>query len=207
MGKSKRKVHPRTGHEGSREEYRYSCTFPLTLAFDGVGDQRHASAALPAGNRPGTQETGWAPGPVCVGAEDLASTGARSQDRRARSELLYRLLCPGPQERLNYLGINLISVLLPLSVVCIHWFLICRKISVPYLYRCANLLKRCIVAVVISLQMVKDSPDIVVVFSCGRVKDRHRGSKLVTLSGRVEYEKWMLWWWSGWNSCFVCQGY
>ena len=145
------------------------------------------------GKTPGTQEAGWAPWPVCMGAEDLASTGVRFQERRARSELLYRLLCPGPQERLNHLRINLTSVLLLLSVVCIDWFLICRKISVQFLYRCANLLKRCIVAVVISLRMVKDSPDIVVVFSCDRVRDLHRGSKLVTVSGRVEYEKRMLW--------------
>jgi hypothetical protein len=47
----------------------------------------------------------------------------------------------------------------------------------PFLYRCAKLLKRCIVAFVISLRMVKDSPGIVVVLSCKRLKDR-RGSKL-----------------------------
>ena len=206
IGKNKSKVHPRTGHESS-EEYRYSCTFPLTLAFDWVGGQRHASTALPPGKRPGTQKAGWAPGPVCMGAEDLASTWVRSQDRRARSELLYRLLYPGPQKRLNYLWINLTSVLLLLSVVRINWFLICCKISAPFLYRCANLLKPCVVALAISLQMVKHSPDIVVFLSCDRVKDRHRGSKLITLSGRVEYEKWIVFWWSGWNSCFVCQGY
>jgi hypothetical protein len=36
----KRKVRPRTGHEGSF----------FNLALDGVGGQRHAPAALPPGN-------------------------------------------------------------------------------------------------------------------------------------------------------------
>jgi hypothetical protein len=62
--------------------------------------------------------------------------------------------------------------------VRIRWFLICRNISVPFLYRCAKLLNRCIVAVVISLRMVKGSPGIVVVLNCNRLKDRHRGSNL-----------------------------
>jgi hypothetical protein len=39
-------VHPRTGHEGPEGELRYSSTLSLTLALDGVGDQRHAPAAL-----------------------------------------------------------------------------------------------------------------------------------------------------------------
>jgi hypothetical protein len=42
-------VHPRTGHEGSEREYRYSSTLSLTSALDGVGGQRHAPAALPPG--------------------------------------------------------------------------------------------------------------------------------------------------------------
>ena len=45
--------------------------------------------------RPGTQ-CGWAPGPVWTGAEYLASTGIRSPDRPARSELLHRLNYRGP---------------------------------------------------------------------------------------------------------------
>ena len=40
---------------------------------------------------PVAQEAGWAPGPVWTGAENLASTGIRSPDRPARSQLLYRL--------------------------------------------------------------------------------------------------------------------
>ena len=42
------------------------------------------------------QEAGWAPGPVWTGAENLASTGIRSQDHQARSQSLYRLSYPGP---------------------------------------------------------------------------------------------------------------
>jgi hypothetical protein len=43
------KFHPITGHEGPEGEYRYSCTLSLTSGLDGVGDQRHATAALPRG--------------------------------------------------------------------------------------------------------------------------------------------------------------
>ena len=48
-GKSKGKFHPKTGHESTEEEYRYSSTLSLTSALDGVGGQRHTSAALPPG--------------------------------------------------------------------------------------------------------------------------------------------------------------
>ena len=34
---------------------------------------------------PIVQEVGWAPGPVWIGAENLAFTGIRSPDRQARS--------------------------------------------------------------------------------------------------------------------------
>jgi hypothetical protein len=37
------------------------------------------------------QEAGWAPGPVWIGAENLALIGIRSPDRPARSQSLYRL--------------------------------------------------------------------------------------------------------------------
>ena len=40
---------------------------------------------------PIVQEAVWAPGPVWRGAENLAPTGIRSQDRPARSQSLYRL--------------------------------------------------------------------------------------------------------------------
>jgi hypothetical protein len=81
-------VHPRTGHEGPEGEQRYSSTLSLTSALDGVGGQRHALAALAPGKRtvPIVQEAGWAPGPVWTGTENLAPTGIRSPDLRARSE-------------------------------------------------------------------------------------------------------------------------
>jgi hypothetical protein len=52
----------------------------------GVGDQRHAPAALPPWKDPVTpvQEAGWAPGPVWTGTENLASTGLRFPDDAAR---------------------------------------------------------------------------------------------------------------------------
>ena len=40
---------------------------------------------------PIVQEAGWTPGPVWTGAENLDSTGFRSPDSPARSQLLYRL--------------------------------------------------------------------------------------------------------------------
>jgi len=40
---------------------------------------------------PIVQETGWAPGPVWTGAENLTPTGIRSPDRPSRSQSLYRL--------------------------------------------------------------------------------------------------------------------
>ena len=43
---------------------------------------------------PIVQETGWAPGPVWTGAENLAPTEIRSLDRPARSQSLYRLSYP-----------------------------------------------------------------------------------------------------------------
>ena len=62
----------------------------------GVGGKCHAAATLPPRKRPGThlQEAGWAPGPVWMGADNLASTGIRSSDLPAHSELLYWLSYP-----------------------------------------------------------------------------------------------------------------
>jgi hypothetical protein len=62
----------------------------MTLALEGVGGQRHAQAAFTAGKNPVpiVQEAGWAPGPVWIGAENLAPTGIRSPDLPARSESL-----------------------------------------------------------------------------------------------------------------------
>jgi hypothetical protein len=54
----------------------------------GVGGQRHAPAALPPGQRPGTHFTGgWvSPRAGLDGAENFAPIGIRSPDRPARSE-------------------------------------------------------------------------------------------------------------------------
>ena len=49
LRKGKGKVRPRTGHEVLEGEQIYSCTLSLTSTLDGVGDQRHALAALPLG--------------------------------------------------------------------------------------------------------------------------------------------------------------
>ena len=43
------------------------------------------------------QEVGWAPGPVWIGAENLAPTRIRSPDRPAHSQSLYQLSYPSPQ--------------------------------------------------------------------------------------------------------------
>jgi len=43
---------------------------------------------------PIVQESGWAPGPVWTGAENLAPTGNRSPDRPASSQSLFRLRYP-----------------------------------------------------------------------------------------------------------------
>jgi hypothetical protein len=70
----------------------------LTLTLDGVGGQRHAPAALRKAKtrHPLYRGLGLVPGPFSKGAENLASTGIRSQDRPARSESLYPLPCPSP---------------------------------------------------------------------------------------------------------------
>ena len=65
----------------------------------GMGDQRHAPAALSPGKRramPILYETGWASGPICTGVEYIAPTGIRSPDRPTCSEFLYLLRYPGP---------------------------------------------------------------------------------------------------------------
>jgi len=43
------------------------------------------------------QEAGWAPGPVWIGAENLAPTGIRSPDRPVRRKSLYRIRYPAPK--------------------------------------------------------------------------------------------------------------
>jgi len=71
---------------------RYSTTYSLTLALDGVGGQRQFPTAVSPGKRPNTHDIGgWVcPRTVWKGAENLApSTGIRSPDRLARSESLF----------------------------------------------------------------------------------------------------------------------
>ena len=76
----------------------YGSTLPSTSALDGVGDQRHALAALVPEKDPVpiVQEAGWAPGPVCTCAENIAPTGIRYPDRPARSQSLYPVSYTGP---------------------------------------------------------------------------------------------------------------
>jgi hypothetical protein len=64
----------------------------------GMGGQRHTPAAFTPRKDPVpiVQEVGWAPGPIWIGAENLAPTGIRSPDLPARSESLYQLSYPGP---------------------------------------------------------------------------------------------------------------
>jgi hypothetical protein len=60
MSKDKGKIHPRTRHYDPEGKYRYSNTLSLTSVLDGMGDQRHAQAALPPAKRSGTHSTrGW----------------------------------------------------------------------------------------------------------------------------------------------------
>ena len=54
--------------------------------------------ALPPGKDqvPIVKKAGFAPGPVRMGVENFVSTGIRSPDRPASSELLYQLRSPSP---------------------------------------------------------------------------------------------------------------
>ena len=60
--------------------------------------QRNAPAALYPRKDPVpiVQETGWAPGPVWTGAENIAHTGIRYPDRPARSSVAIPTELPGP---------------------------------------------------------------------------------------------------------------
>ena len=51
----------------------------------GVGGERHAPAALPprVTRHPFVKKAAWVPEPFSTSAENLASTGIRSPDRRA----------------------------------------------------------------------------------------------------------------------------
>jgi len=62
-----------------------------------MGVQRQTLVALHPGKRPDTHCIRFcvAPGPVRIGAENLAPIGIRSPDRLARSESLCQLRYPG----------------------------------------------------------------------------------------------------------------
>ena len=66
-------------------EQRYISTLSSTSALDGVGDQRHAPAALPPekSRYPLYRRLGGPQQPVWTGAENLAPTGIWSPDRKA----------------------------------------------------------------------------------------------------------------------------
>ena len=69
----------------------------MTTALEGgEGSFSRPGRSLPPGKDPVpiAQETGWPPGPVWTGADNLASTGIRSPDRPARRQSLYRLSYP-----------------------------------------------------------------------------------------------------------------
>ena len=51
---------------------------------------------------PIVQDVGWAPGPVCTGAENLSPTGFQSPDRRDRSQSLYRLRYPAHTKYIDH---------------------------------------------------------------------------------------------------------
>jgi len=95
-GKGKGKVHPRTCHEGPKGE-KYGSTLSLTSALDGGGWSMPRPSYFTPGKDPVpiVLEAGWAPGPACTGAENLAPTGIRSPDHPARSYSLYRPSYPG----------------------------------------------------------------------------------------------------------------
>jgi len=62
----------------------------------GEGSVMRLGRSLPPGKNPVpiTQEAGWAPGQVWIGAENLAPTRIRSPDHPARSQSLYLLSYP-----------------------------------------------------------------------------------------------------------------
>jgi len=80
----------RTAHRGSRG---------IALLFHDRGTRRGWGVSVTPrplftpwkDTVPIAQETGWAPGPVWIGAENLVPTGIPSPDRPSRSQSLYRL--------------------------------------------------------------------------------------------------------------------
>ena len=95
----KSKVHPIKCRKGHKKKQRFSSTLSLTSELDGDGWSTPRPGRFTHGNYPvpTAQESGWTPGPLWMGAGNLATTAIRSPDRRTRSELLYRLDYAGPQ--------------------------------------------------------------------------------------------------------------
>jgi hypothetical protein len=77
----------------------FRSTLPFTSALDGGGWSTPRLGPFIPGKDPvpTVQEAGVGPRAGLKDAENLASTGIRSEDRPARSKSLYRLHCPGPQ--------------------------------------------------------------------------------------------------------------
>ena len=72
--------------KASRREYRYSSTLPLTSVLGGGSPHFGRFSPRERSTIPIVHEAGWAPVLFWMGAENLAPTGIRSQDRSARSE-------------------------------------------------------------------------------------------------------------------------
>ena len=78
----------------------------MTTALEGgEGSASHPGRFFTPGKDPVlvVQDAMWAPGPVWTGAENIASTGIRSPERPARSQLLYRLSYPAHNLSINIL--------------------------------------------------------------------------------------------------------
>ena len=80
----------RTAHRGSRG---IALLFHDRGTRRGWGDSVTPRPLFTPGKDPVpiVQETGWSPGPVWIGADNLAPTGIRSPNRPARTQSLYRL--------------------------------------------------------------------------------------------------------------------
>ena len=104
----------------------YSSTLPSTSALDGGGWSTPRPGRFTLGKDPVhiVKEAGWAPGPVCTDAENLASTGIRSPDRPACSESLYRLGYPGPRlvSIVSRLRVERPWVRIPSFFASLSWF-------------------------------------------------------------------------------------
>jgi len=88
-------LYPRTGHEGTEGEQRYTPIFFLISVLDGGGwSTQRPGCFIPGKHKvPIVQESVWAPGPVGMGVENIwdpppPDTRIRSLEHPASSELL-----------------------------------------------------------------------------------------------------------------------